>query len=92
MTPLTPALVNGRAGAPLASELFRQLCVATTIDAQAPVKQRQRGLKPSQIVESLIALWTSGGDRCQDLAMLRESASPSRIGRWWPAASRQPPR
>jgi len=36
------------------------------------VKQRQRGLPPSQLVETLIALWTSGGDRCQDLSTLRE--------------------
>lgn len=37
-----PSLVTGRAGAPLAIELFRQLGVAAMIDAQVVVKQRQR--------------------------------------------------
>jgi hypothetical protein len=69
---IDPTLVTGRAGVPLAIELFRQLGVAAVIDAHVPVKQRQRGLPPSQLVESLIALWTSGGDRCQDLTTLRE--------------------
>jgi hypothetical protein len=67
-----PSLVTGRAGVPLVIELFRQRGVAQAIDTEVTVKQRQRGLPPSQLVESLIALWTSGGDRCQDLTPLRE--------------------
>jgi hypothetical protein len=67
-----PSLVTSRAGVPLAIELFRQLGVAATIDAEIAVKQRQRGLRPSQLVETLVALWVAGGDRCQDLATLRE--------------------
>lgn len=83
-----PSLVTGRAGVPLAIELFRQLGVAATIDAQVPVKQRQRGLRPAQLVESLIALWTSGGDRCQDLTMLREDrALAALLGYALPAAT-----
>ena len=69
---IDPTLGTGRAGVPLAIELFRQRGVAAGIDAHVPVKQRQRGLPPSPLVESLIALWTSGGDRCQDLTTLRE--------------------
>jgi len=69
---IDPTLVTGRAGVPLVIELFRQLGVAAVIDAHVPVKQRQRGLPPSQLVESLLALWVSGGDRCQDLTALRE--------------------
>jgi hypothetical protein len=69
---IDPSLVTGRAGVPLVIELFRQLGVARTIDAEVAVKQRQRGLSPSQLVESLVALWVSGGDRCQDLTALRE--------------------
>ncbi len=76
---IDPSLVTGRAGVPLVIELFRQLGVAATIDAQVPVKQRQRGLKPSQFVESLVALWTSGGDRCQDLTTLREDQALARL-------------
>lgn len=83
-----PSLVTGRAGVPLAIELFRQLGVAATIDAQVVVKQRQRGPPPSQLVETLIALWTSGGDRCQDLATLREDpALTALLGYALPAAT-----
>ena len=85
---IDPTLVTGRAGVPLVIELFRHLGVAATIDAQVGVKQRQRGLKPSQFVESLIALWTSGGDRCQDLTALREDrALATLLGYALPAAT-----
>jgi len=85
---IDPTLVTGRAGVPLVIELFRQLGVAATIDAQVGVKQRQRGLQPSQFVESLIALWTSGGDRCQDLMPLREDqALATLLGYTLPAAT-----
>jgi len=85
---IDPTLVTGRAGVPLVIELFRQLGVAQTIDAEVPIKQRQRGLPPSQLVESLIALWVSGGDRCQDLTMLREDqALATLLGHPLPAAT-----
>ena len=83
-----PTLVTGRAGVPLVLELFRQLGVAQTIDTHVAVKQRARGLSPSQLVESLIALWVSGGDRCQDLATLREDqALATLLGYALPAAT-----
>jgi hypothetical protein len=85
---IDPTLVTGRAGVPLVVELFRQLGVAATIDAEVPVKQRQRGLPPSHVIESLIALWVSGGDRCQDLATLREDqALATLLGHVVPAAT-----
>ena len=85
---IDPALVTGRAGVPLVIELFRQLGVAERIDAEVAVKQRQRGLPPSQVVESLVALWTSGGDRCQDLTMLREDQALAQLlGYALPAAT-----
>lgn len=83
-----PTLVTGRAGVPLVIELFRQVGVAAAIDAHVAVKQRQRGLQPSQLVESLIALWTSGGDRCQDLTTLREDQGlATLLGYAFPAAT-----
>jgi len=83
-----PSLVTGRAGVPLAIELFRQLGVAHAVDTHVHVKQRQRGLRPSQLVETLIALWTSGGDRCQDLTALREDqALATLLGYELPAAT-----
>jgi hypothetical protein len=45
------------------------------VDAQVRIKQRQRGLPPAQLVETLIALWVAGGDRCQDLQTLRTDAA-----------------
>lgn len=85
---IDPALVTSRAGVPLVIELFRHLGVAQAIDAEVAVKQRQRGLSPSQVVESLIALWASGGDRCQDLTMLCEDqALAALLGHPLPAAT-----
>lgn len=85
---IDPSLVTGRAGVPLVIELFRQLGVAQAIDTHVTVKQRQRGLPASELVESLIALWTSGGDRCQDLATLREDqALAALLGHPLPAAT-----
>jgi hypothetical protein len=85
---IDPSLVTGRAGVPLVIELFRQLGIAAAIDTHVPVKQRQRGLPPSQLVESLIALWVSGGDRCQDLTTLREDhALATLLGYPLPAAT-----
>jgi hypothetical protein len=85
---IDPSLVTGRAGVPLVIELFRRLGVAQAIDAHVAVKQRQRGLPPSQLVESLIALWASGGDRCQDLTTLRDDqALATLLGHPLPAAT-----
>ena len=85
---IDPTLVTGRAGVPLAIELFRQLGVAEAVDTHVQIKQRQRGLRPAQLVESLIALWTSGGDRCQDLTTLREDAAlATLLGYALPAAT-----
>jgi hypothetical protein len=85
---IDPTLVTGRAGVPLLIELFRQLGVAQTIDAEVAIKQRQRGLPPSQLVESLLVLWASGGDRCQDLTTLREDqALATLLGHPLPAAT-----
>jgi len=82
-----PSLATGRAGVPRAIELLRQLGVAQVIDAEVRIKQRQRGLRPSQLVEALVALWTSGGDRCQDLTTLREDrALATLLGYALPAA------
>jgi len=85
---IDPTSVTDRAGVPLVIELFRQLGVAAAIGAEVAVKQRQRGLPPSQLVEGLIALWASGGDRCRDLTTLREDqALATGLGHPLPAAT-----
>jgi hypothetical protein len=62
-------------GVPLVLEAFRVSGAAGVLDAQVAIKQRQRGLTPSQLVEGLFALWAAGGERCEDLAHLREDAA-----------------
>jgi hypothetical protein len=85
---IDPTLVTGRAGVPLGIELFRQLGVARLLDPAVPSRQRQRGLRPAQLVESLVALWVSGGDRCEDLSTLREDqALATLLGYPLPAAT-----
>lgn len=81
-------LITAHAGVPLVIELFRRVGVAQVINEQVRIKQRQRGLTASQLVETLIALWTAGGDRCQDLQTLRaDAALATLVGYELPAAT-----
>lgn len=64
------ALITGHAGVPLVIELFRASGAAAVMDAQVQLKQRARGLEVSQMAESLFALWSAGGERCEDLKQL----------------------
>lgn len=72
---IDPTLLTAHAGVPLVIELFRRLGAAQIVNEQVRIKQRQRGLTPAQLVETLIALWAAGGDRCQDLQTLRADAA-----------------
>jgi len=83
-----PSLVTAHAGVPLLIELFRKVGAAAVVDEQVVLKQRQRGLKPSQMVESAVALWASGAERVSDLGLLREDAALSAlVGFRLPAAN-----
>jgi hypothetical protein len=85
---IDPSLVTARAGVPLLIELFRQLGVAQAIDEHLRIQQRERGLRPAQFVETLMALWASGGDRCRDLTTLRDDrALASLLGHPLPRAT-----
>lgn len=85
---IDPSLVTARAGVPLVIELMRRLGVSEALDRSLPIKQRQRGLRPSQLAETLVALWTAGGDRCQDLQTLRtDAALAALLGYELPAAT-----
>lgn len=64
------SLITGHAGVPLVIELFRASGAAAVMDAQVQLKQRARGLSVSQTAESLLALWSAGGERCEDLKQL----------------------
>jgi hypothetical protein len=45
------------------------------LDAGVVIKRRKRGLAPAALVEGLFALWAAGGERCEDLAALREDSA-----------------
>ena len=85
---IDPRLVTAHAGVPLVIELFRHVGAAQVVNAQVRLKQRQRGVTPAQLVETLIALWTAGGDRGQDLKTLRaEVALATLLGYELPGAT-----
>jgi hypothetical protein len=48
---------------------------AAVLDERVVLKQRKRGLRPAELAEGLFALWAAGGERCEDLAPLREDAA-----------------
>jgi hypothetical protein len=60
---------------PLVIEAFRTSGAAAVVDSSIVIKRRQRGLTPSQLIEGLFSLWAAGGERCEDLAPLREDAA-----------------
>jgi Transposase DDE domain group 1 len=69
------AALTAHGGVPLLIEAFRTSGAAAVVDASVAIKRRQRGLTPSQLVEGLFSLWAAGGERCEDLAPLREDAA-----------------
>ena len=69
------ARLTAYGGVPLVIEAFRVSGAAGVLDERVVIKRRQRGLRPSELVEGLFALWAAGGERCEDLAHLREDAA-----------------
>jgi hypothetical protein len=85
---IDPTLITAHAGVPLVIELFRRVGAAQIVNDAVRRKQRQRGLMPAQLVETLMALWAAGGDRCQDLQTLRaDAALATLVGYELPAAT-----
>lgn len=85
---IDPALITAHAGVPLVVELFRRMGAAQVVNEQVCIKQRRRGLPPAQLIETLVALWAAGGDRCQDLQTLRaDAALATLLGYELPAAT-----
>jgi DDE family transposase len=62
-------------GVPLLIEAFRVSGAAAVLEERVSIKRRKRGLSPAALVEGLFALWAAGGERCEDLAQLREDAA-----------------
>lgn len=69
------SLVTSRAGVPLVVELFRASGAASAMDSNVMFKSRNRGLKASETAECFFALWSSGGDRCEDFTTLRDDSA-----------------
>ena len=69
------AALTAYGGVPLLIEAFRVSGAAEVLDQRVAIKRRQRGLRPSELVEGLFALWAAGGERCEDLDPLREDAA-----------------
>jgi len=80
-------LTTPYAGAPLVAEVFRVSETARVVDAKVSTKQRRRGLRASEMVESLMVLWAVGGERTEDLEHLREDdALATLLGHSLPSA------
>lgn len=69
------AALTAYGGVPLLIEAFRVSGAAAVLDERVVIKRRKRGLRPSELTCGLLALWAAGGERCEDLAMLREDAA-----------------
>lgn len=83
-----PTLGTAHAGVPLLIELFRKVEAAVVVDEQVVLEQRRRCLTSSQMVESAVAPWASGGERVSDLGVLREDAAlAALVGLRLPAAN-----
>jgi Transposase DDE domain group 1 len=67
--------LTAHGGVPLLIEAFRVSGAAAVLDASVVIKRRKRGLSSSELVEGLFSLWAAGGERCEDLAPLREDAA-----------------
>lgn len=68
---LDESLITAHAGLPLVVEMFRATGAAAKTDELLRHKKKALGLTPSEMLESVFALWTSGGDRCEDFESFR---------------------
>src|SRR5437763_3622295 len=84
---LETGLITGHAGVPGLIEAFRQTGTAAVVDREVKLKNRRRGLSPSEMVESLLAMWATGGERTEDLDQFRQDkALALLLGHELPAA------
>ena len=86
-TELEPSLSQlGRASRAW-SRRIRLSGTAAVVDRTVKFKSRKRGLAPSEMVESFLALWATGGERAEDFDHLRQDkALAELIGHELPAA------
>jgi Transposase DDE domain group 1 len=86
-TELEPGLVTARAGVPSLIEAYRLSGTAAVVERTIKLKARKRGLSASEMVESFLALWATGGERAEDFDHFRQDkALAELIGHELPAA------
>jgi hypothetical protein len=86
-TELEPGLVTARAGIPSLVEAYRLTGTAAVVERTVKLKARKRGLSSSEMVESFLALWATGGERAEDFDHFRQDkALAELIGHELPAA------
>ena len=68
---LDDSLITAHAGVPLVIEMFRVSGAAEKTDQLLRHKKKALGLTPSEMLESVFALWTTGGERCEDFESFR---------------------
>lgn len=86
-TELEPSLITSRAGIPSLIEAYRLSGTAAVVADKIKFKTRKRGLTSSEMVESHLALWATGGERAEDFDRLREDeALAALLGHELPAA------
>src|SRR6516164_7261268 len=84
---LETGLITGHAGVPGLIEAFRQTGTAAVIDKEIKLKTRKWGLRASEVVQSLLAMWAAGGERVEDLDQFRQdNALALLLGHELPAA------
>ena len=79
--------VTARAGLPLIIETMRALELDKVAHEELPAPKRQRGFAQEDKLESLVMLLASGGDRVEDIGVLKEDLGLQRlIGGEFPSA------
>jgi len=73
------AAVTGLAGLPLVIETFRALGLRQVIDRELKLKQRRRGFREADCVETLVALLAAGGECVDDARVLHADAGLRRL-------------
>jgi hypothetical protein len=75
--PLAEA-TSAHAGLLSVSRAFRSLGLPGMIEANLPLRQRQRGFSEAQLIESLVMLQVAGGECAEDLGLLNAKSGYSK--------------
>ena len=67
--PLAEA-TSAHAGLLSVSRAYRSLGLPAMVEANLPLRKRQRGFSEAQLIESLVLLQVAGGECAEDMGML----------------------